>query len=545
MRLQDRILLFGVCVLLGTIGTVVPQEEEEPPGDKGDLTITQESFDPDPVWINSDTYVTFKLKATPPENHPDANIAHQTYTITLNDSGNGESSGGIIKSVEAGGLYFEISSDGTTATYDEDYPDYVPEEIGVTVAFSGPYENNVGLDGAVTFEHLYESTDGDDDGDVTVVKCTFYPDPLTVDVGDEESLTAYVQPEEEASNIVIRLGGERLVRQRPASLTNAQPPDLIVHGDAAGTIEAFALLQGEEGADSATINVYDPHITIGDVVRGPGLPNSVSPGGNPATIQVTVSGLGPGEYFQLVADNGSDPLAGSASVTPSQMTASGTVQVSGGAQTEPNHISLRIVGQLNGNAQDVRGRSPNSFAVCAHPESYSDYYFGDINGAALGLAVQDGWSSDGGGPISQQLTKAWISELVDEDQCNSPPFTQGASQHSGYNPADKLTIDSHTVGRTSVSLGPAGQKSKTQVCIFKCERCGAIDADLPRSGFRIIHYVYQSGGNWVHVTTKFGAATSAGGHSSDAGTGNASSSEHILRTPTPTPSPSPTPTTTP
>src|SRR2546423_3281550 len=250
MPSPKNILALALCeVLLSFLGAR-GQQTTEPVGTQGDLTIEQQAFDPDPIWVNEETYVNFTVKATPPENHPDAFVSHQKYTITLNDSGDGESHGGRITGVEAGSLWFTISSDGKTATYDEEGDSDVPEEIGITVMFGGTGENNIGIDGTVTFSNGNEA-DGGDDGDCTVVSCSFSPSTLHVDVGEEKSMEAIIQP---SGNTDVQIQMD----SGSASFSSSDPPTLMIHGDRPGQTHVYATLSGgsRRGPNEATVIVH-------------------------------------------------------------------------------------------------------------------------------------------------------------------------------------------------------------------------------------------------------------------------------------------------
>ena len=255
-----------------------------------------------------------------------------------------------------------------------------------------------------------------------------------------------------------------------------------------------------------------------------------------ADVPVTVSNLPVGNSLSLdVQGSGGDN--GTATITAgAALASSGSVTVKGGTQTEPGHAhSLRIRARTGATTVAT---SPG-FTVAAFPKDWTSARVNDINsGSAVGLKVQDGWKSDGSGPITE-LDKVGISELVDIHSRNNPPFTSDAgtsttSGTSGYNAGDALTTDSHTYGKGSIDTTGLAHGSYNlvydQLCIFKCARTGITDKRIRNSGYQIKHRVWWDNGSskWKHKTVKAGAATTVGSFSAFAGTGNDSSDEHDL-----------------
>jgi hypothetical protein len=278
-------------------------------------------------------------------------------------------------------------------------------------------------------------------------------------------------------------------------------------------------------------------ITIGRVIRGnpyvprnantaDGMPDSVPPS-KAYELEVTVANWTAecaGKQFDLsIANTSADN--GTATISPAQVSGDGTykVTVTGAAQTKPGSGGqLKIQAKMDG---AVKAESPG-FTVCAHPVNYRDTFAADLDTTTkVGVVVQDGWDSDSG--TFSDLDQAEDSEVVEYDAPTHPPYSgAGGAHNSGYQAANSLTQDTHSIGRPAA--GPAAPWERRQVCIFKCHRCGVTDKIHPKSGFKIIHDVFLVGTQWKHHTRKIGAAVTARGYTSEAGTANVISSDHLL-----------------
>lgn len=270
-------------------------------------------------------------------------------------------------------------------------------------------------------------------------------------------------------------------------------------------------------------------ITIGRVIRGnpyvprnastaDGMPDSVPPS-KPYELEVTVAnwtGECAGKHFDLsVANTSSDN--GTATVSPAQVSGNGTfkVTVTGGDQTKPGHGGqLKIQAKLDG---AVKAESAG-FTVCAHPTDFSTIYDSDIPG---GVRVENRWKSDSGTFLD--LSEAERSEQVNIDHLDSPPFVPLSSAPlitSRYISGTAGPVfDQHTEPRPAA--GPAGKVEESQLFLFKCHRCAAVDKPAPNSGFKIVHEVRRSGTHWIYTVRKFGSAATIGSNSVAAGSGSA------------------------
>jgi hypothetical protein len=255
-------------------------------------------------------------------------------------------------------------------------------------------------------------------------------------------------------------------------------------------------------------------------------------------VLVTLTGVPPGGSVTIDVEgsggaNGAATLAAGASLA-----ASGKVTVKGDTQTSPGKA-----GKLNLRAKlgaTVVGRSAG-FTVAAWPTDYTDPLDADIDtGGAVGLSVQDGWSSDGSGPITE-LDKVKISERVDLQSRDNPPFTvvgaisaaPAGGVTSGYLAADALTKDSHTYARAHINTaGLAAGPWRIvygQLCIFKCARTGVVDLVMPKSGYTITHSAWRLPiVGWTHMTRKVGVGVTVEGRTATAGSGDAFSKSHSL-----------------
>ena len=271
-------------------------------------------------------------------------------------------------------------------------------------------------------------------------------------------------------------------------------------------------------------------VTIGRVIRGNpyveknaidiGLPDSI-PLNKTYEVEISVNGTG---TVDLAIINSSIDI-GNATITPSSITATSKVIIKGTAMTNSGHGGqLKIEAKVAG----VVVATSQGFTICCHPIDYTDTYFSDKNGSAIGFVVQDGWNSDNG--IFSDLLNAEISELVAEVKSDSPPFFAmgtGTAQNSGYLPGDQLTKDTHTIAPRP-RLGPAGTQEFHQLCIYKCNCCGANNIVMPKSGFKIVHEVFKTGTQWKHKIKKIGARVSVNSYTTQAGTANAISPDHNL-----------------
>ena len=244
---------------------------------------------------------------------------------------------------------------------------------------------------------------------------------------------------------------------------------------------------------------------IGPVVRGTGLPNSISPGGT-ATVEITIEPPLAGQYvtFEIV------PLtenSGSATIVDDpQLSATGTIEIRGGDQSSPGDGNgLKIVAKLDG---EPIAESP-TFKVCAHPVAvaydYQGEFEGDPNRYGILLKVTILSDSQNDADLDLVLEK---KEIVSADFGHSP-LLQGVAaelpeQDEEFHPAIAAVFtDKHTVGRITTRAkdhhrlhGQHGSWCNDQLDVFVCQRCGIGEPGIliPKSGYRLTRTIFTQEG---------------------------------------------------
>ena len=163
-----------------------------------------------------------------------------------------------------------------------------------------------------------------------------------------------------------------------------------------------------------SVQVTAVKVEISDVVRGPGLPPSVSPTKDvEVEVTITPSLASTGQSVEFDVVNG-DADNGTATVTENgTRTTSGTVTVEGGTQTEPgSHGQLRIRARLDG----IEVVQSNGFSVCAHPDAVehgaSMPLVGDpeVGFDVVGMRIEFTYRSDSG--TNADLDQVMVSEFI-------------------------------------------------------------------------------------------------------------------------------------
>jgi hypothetical protein len=235
---------------------------------------------------------------------------------------------------------------------------------------------------------------------------------------------------------------------------------------------------------------------------------------------------------------GSGGVNGTATIARgASLSASGTVQVTGGAQTTPGSAgNLRLRARLAG---AVIGRSAG-FTVAAWPADFTTSRVSDINsGGGVGVAAANAWVSDGDSSNPAELNEVDRTERVDIASRDNPPFTSGSGTSATAGTSGFIagtaspTTDRHTYGRANINTGAAGAGTYRLVYrqnfLLTDRRTGVSNRVVQNSGFTITHTVmFLPIVGWLHMTQKAGAAVTVEGRATTAGSGTATSDIHTL-----------------
>jgi hypothetical protein len=267
-------------------------------------------------------------------------------------------------------------------------------------------------------------------------------------------------------------------------------------------------------------------VTLPAHVRGPASPAAMADRIPPRVITVAhvdIAGLKPGdppvELSVAGAGGGNGTVTIDGSATKS-MSASSDVNLKGVDQTDSGKGgALRLVAKRGGSQLATSG----GFSVSSIPQNYTDTFVRLVTGAKRGVVVQDGWESDSG--VVADLNETEISEQV-EVTAATGCFAGLGKINSGYLPGDKFSQDTHS--SAVAALTTPGNKVAQQTCMFKDKRAGATDIPMTKSGYTIVRDVRakDAGGLTFHIT-KNGAATTANGVTSAAGSGSIDKTQDV------------------
>ncbi|MBM7774263.1 hypothetical protein JOD54_004467 [Actinokineospora baliensis] len=289
-----------------------------------------------------------------------------------------------------------------------------------------------------------------------------------------------------------------------------------------GGVEGGELVDNRSGAPATpTVQRDSPEdvtVAFGGQVRSASTPagmvDRIAPGRSVPLAFTVANWHTPMAPITLsVANVGAGGVATVNGGATAQVQASGTVTVAGTDQTAVGQgAQLRVTATLG--RRVVAQSAP--FAVCAVPTDWTDTLIGPVTGARRGIEVQDGWSSDGGGGLAD-LAETEISEQVQYSGGTGCFAGINRGTNSGYLPGHQLTTDTHAIA-TSALTG-VGHLVADQVSTFNEKRTGATDVPMANSGMRVTRDVRaKSGGGFEIETSKNGAATTARGFTSAAGT---------------------------
>ncbi len=275
---------------------------------------------------------------------------------------------------------------------------------------------------------------------------------------------------------------------------------------------------------AVTIPCSEVRVSIGGLDRVPPTqPRQVAVTTNPSPLPTGCS-------ISLVCETDANTV-GSATVSPSNITQSTTVTITGGQQSwgqgtsaAPNNIKLKAKVGPSVLAQEA-------FTVCAHPTDFATSRRIDVNDIDLvGVVVNVTWGSDSGSV--PHLNKTRRKEAVALSSTNNPPFTDTAGPMTGdWVPGDASQSTDYVLYRRAyIASGPPGDCIFSQLFEFDCERCGVTGAVCSKSGFKHQHNLRFdiSDFKWKHKTTKSGSNVNVGQRSASAGSGSATSYDHTI-----------------
>ncbi|WP_152040848.1 hypothetical protein [Salinigranum salinum] len=225
-----------------------------------------------------------------------------------------------------------------------------------------------------------------------------------------------------------------------------------------------------------------------------------------APVTLSIDGAGGG--------NGSVTVNG---VATASLTASATVKLRGATQTAPGNAGNLTLVATQGGTELARSAG---FSVAAIPRNVTISHRSAINTATRrGMVVNTSLESDSG--TVADLDRAEFSEQVQYGS-GSGVFAGITGANSGYLPANG-TGYTDTHGAPVSRITGDGAITAEQTFIFKDDRTSVTDVPMTNSGFRIrrIATAIPLTSTVVFLTSKSGAATTANGYSSSAGSGSA------------------------
>jgi hypothetical protein len=241
-------------------------------------------------------------------------------------------------------------------------------------------------------------------------------------------------------------------------------------------------------------------------------------------ISVTISNMTASSPDVVVSVDGAGGGNGELTINgagQASLKATAVIKLRGTTQTtEGKGGSLKIVAKQGSTTLATSG----GFSVSSIPQNYTDTFFELITGDSRGFVVQDGWSPDSGGPLSD-LDKTEISELV-EYGAGTGCFAGGTGRNSLYLPGNVLSKDSHSWPVSE--LTSPGTLVAAQVCQFKDNRSGSSDIPMTKSGYKVTRRnALKSAGKFALTTSKVGSAATAKGVSSAAGSGSITKTQDV------------------
>jgi hypothetical protein len=272
-----------------------------------------------------------------------------------------------------------------------------------------------------------------------------------------------------------------------------------------------------------------PTATLPPHIRGNSSPASM-PDRIPPRVDtpaaVTITGLAiPMRDITLSIDgagggNGTATINGAATV---DLGASATVQLRGVDQTAPGKAgNLRVLASHGG----TRLAASGGFSVSSIPQNFSVTFNSQISTPTMrGLAVNNHWESDSGSVAD--LDEAERSEQVEYGAATGIWAGVVGGDNSGYLPANNPPlVDNH--GTPLARFTGPGSRIAEQVFTFNDKRTGATNIAAIKAGFRLTRTAVTNAAGKIEFTVdKRGAATTAKGFSSAAGSGTVTKTQVI------------------
>ena len=340
---------------------------------------------------------------------------------------------------------------------------------------------------------------------------TISPKPIFICDDNPTTISAMASPpggvfewRETSGGSIIRLSDFKTSTNGSGVTVGVATANVVGPGQTTITVEYK--VSGQAIIDSVSVTVVK--VEIGDIIRGPNLPFSISPSRTfDVPVTITPSLEGTGHYIQIDVIN-SSAATGTATLTSNnRLTANGMVTIKGGAQTKVgNGGQLKIRAKFDGMKECAQSKG---FTVCAHPIAIG-FDFAGIDSPLIfkgkpfwGAAYRLNFTCDSGNNSDCSQTK--ISEVV--KVITASAFFAGAQDfRSDFMITTDPQTDHHGEGSDNATLmkitmeefNNTGIRIDHQFFRFADARCG-ISEDIvagpkvPTSGFRITKTISKEG----------------------------------------------------
>ena len=262
------------------------------------------------------------------------------------------------------------------------------------------------------------------------------------------------------------------------------PNNKILHPGSVSTSEGSDWVKATWGGGEPTDDDHDCELTVVGVIIAS---FDRVPPTKTKSVQVTVnpSLTGGSVELDVIRTAGT---SGSATVSPTSISSTTNVTVTGGDQTSvgnPDNLSLRA--KVDGCVCDSE-----AFTVCAHPEDDSFYASGaaplpePLWSTHYGIWVRYRWESDS--DVKSHLDQCMCSETFSDIYEDRPPFYVG--EVVGKEPFKMdtgIADDYRAVLKSLVYNYRDGHSKYTQEMKYECKRCGFL-GDLSTNS--VDHHVY-------------------------------------------------------